>query len=234
MRSDPKSPPDPGNVVALVPAAGSGTRLGLGPKAFLKLNGESLVQRSVRLLANAVGRILVAVPRPGIDRARRELGPAAEVHPGGATRAETVRLLFSRCTERLVVVHDPTHPFVTRDLLSRVIDSALRNGAAMAFTHLAKPCARWADGVATGSTPGRNTGCHQSPQAFHREILERALRAAGDSASEAQATWEVVARIGVPVHTVPGDESNIKITTRLDWEIARRVIMREDPSGAAR
>src|SRR6185436_19223752 len=59
----------------------------------------------------------------------------------------------------------------------------------------------------------------QTPQAFRRDILSRALTEGEsiDATDEAM----LVERLGLPVHVVPGDERNIKITTAADLQRAR-------------
>ena len=224
MKSADRPYPPLADIAALVPAAGQGTRLGMGPKAFVPVDGRTLLAWAVESLSGLVGRILIGVPAADVERARAEVGAAAEVHPGGSTRQETVRGLFSLCQERIVVLNDLVHPFVTRDLFVRVIEVADNRGAAMAFLPPQKPCGRCQDGLVTASIPAREIGFHQNPQAYHHDILARSFQRAVDDCIELQSTWELVVRTGVPVHAVPGDERNIKITTTLDWEVANKVI----------
>lgn len=212
------------DTVGLVLAAGFGTRLGLGPKAFLNLAGSNLVQRVVNTLTGCVGRILVGVPHDYLDRACSELAGLAEVYPGGASRQATVFSLFQKCSEQIVLIHDATRPFASRDLVFKVIDGARRYSAAAAFIPISIPVARYQDGFVTASIPRAEVMLPQAPQAFHREILERAYQNALNTGVEDQTTLELVLRLGIKVLAVPGDEMNIKITTLLDWEIANRVI----------
>ena len=87
-----------GTVVAMVPAAGSGERLGAGvPKAFYQLEGQTLVERAVDGLLDSgvVNTVVVAAP-PGLaDEAKLILGDKATVVAGGANRAESVRLALA-------------------------------------------------------------------------------------------------------------------------------------------
>lgn len=212
------------DISALVPAAGQGTRLGLGPKAFVQVDGRSLLAWAVDALSGVVGRILIGVPVDAVERARLEVGHMAEVYPGAPTRQETVRGLFDRAQERIVVLNDLVHPFVRRRLLVQVIEQADTHGAAMAFLPPQKPCGHYRDSVVTAATAARDIGFHQNPQAYHHEILKRSFKRAVDDGIELQTTWELVVRCGVSVKAVPGDERNIKITTPFDWEVANSVI----------
>ena len=211
--------------VGLVLAAGFGTRLGLGPKAFLKLGEGNLVHLVVNTLTSCVGRILVGVPHDYLDKARSELAGLAEVYPGGASRQATVFSLFQKCTEQIILIHDVSRPFASRDLVYKVIDGARRHGAAAPFIPTPIPVANYQDGFVTASIPISEVMLPQAPQAFHHEILERAYQNALKNGVEEQTTLELVLRLGIKVLAVPGEELNIKITTPLDWEIANKVIV---------
>src|SRR2546429_9612898 len=83
---------------AIVAAAGSGTRLGRGSKALVRLNGRTALARAVELFLSLeeVGRIVVVGPPDQLELARREveaLRPhkSVTVHAGGETRQQSVR-----------------------------------------------------------------------------------------------------------------------------------------------
>ena len=212
------------DVVGLVPAAGLGRRLGLGPKAFLKLGGDSLIGRIINILNGCVSRILVGVPTDYLDKARDELAGLAEIYPGGATRQATIFSLLQQCTEQIILIHDASCPFASGKLAARVIDIAKKDGAAVPFISTSSPVARYQAGVVNTSLPRAEIGLSQTPQAFHRELLERAYQNSFESKVETQSTWELVLRTGARITTVLGEPWNIKITTPLDWEIANKVI----------
>jgi 2-C-methyl-D-erythritol 4-phosphate cytidylyltransferase len=212
------------DVAALVPAAGVGERLGLGPKAFLSIGGVSLVKRVVTTLTGCVGRVLVGVPPGYLDKAVAELGDAAEVYPGGDSRQSTIYSLLQKCTEPIVVINDCNRPFASRALVLRVIEKARKHGAAIAFTPAVVPFASHQEGLLTSPVPSRQAVVPQSPQAFLRETLERSYQSALEKGFEAQTTWELVLRLGGKIFAVRGEETNIKITSPLDWELANKVI----------
>jgi len=212
------------DIAGLVPAAGLGTRLGLGPKAFLSIGGTTLVNRVVNTLTACVGRVLVGVPHSYLDKAIFELGGVAEVYSGGASRQSTIYSLLQKCTERIILIHDVNRPFASSALVLKVIYRARRHGVAAAFTPASIPLARYKDGFVISSIPSHEAMVPQAPQAFHRDILERAYQNAFKNGIEDQTTLELVLRLGVKVFVVEGEETNIKITSPLDWEIANKVI----------
>ena len=83
--------------VAIVPAAGSGTRLRRGePKALVPLGGRPLLAASLELLrSSGVEKIVVAGPPDRLADVRALLLHGEEAVPGGATRAESVRVAFA-------------------------------------------------------------------------------------------------------------------------------------------
>ena len=212
------------DTVALVLAAGNGTRLGMGPKAFLCLGERTLLARVVDVLSGCVGRILVGVPNTHMKKALAEVGNRAEVYPGGATRHATILTLFERTNEDTVLIHDVARPFISEGLVRRVLGAAENTGAAMAITNLNVPVVTTKNEIIQEALPRFTSGMGLTPNAFHRGILQKALRFARDNNIEGLVPFELLIAQGVPVQAVSDSEYNIKITSMLDWEIATRVI----------
>lgn len=210
-------------MAAIIPAAGGGDRLGLGPKAFLEINGEELVARVVKTVAPCVKRVLVALPESYLDRTPAVVGRLAEVYPGRQTRHQTVLSLLERCREEFVLVHDISRPFASRQLFMRVIAAAVEHGAAVTFLKSQVPAARIVDGRVAEAL--RSTEIHQTqmPLAFRREILVKSYAWAAGKGIETQSTFELVFAAGFPVQPVEGEEFNVKVATALDWAVAQMV-----------
>src|SRR5437763_1915729 len=102
-------------VVGIVPAAGTGTRLGAErPKAFVPLAGRPLLDWSLDVLRRVCERVVVAVP-PGY-----ESGPDRVA--GGAVRSASVREALAAAPEATIaVVHDAARPLVTVELVERCV-----------------------------------------------------------------------------------------------------------------
>ena len=182
------------DVTVLVPAAGSGERLGLGPKALLELNGRPVVEWVVRKAAALAGEVIVACP-PGAHPA---LDPGLRWTriDGGPTRQHSVRLLAHAASTPWVLVWDAARPFTSIALAQEVLAAAQHTGAAGAL-------------LADGS--------FQTPLAFTRELLLDAVELAEEEGWIAQSTMALVLRAGHAVATVEGDPLNIKLTTSQDW-----------------
>ncbi|NMD56896.1 MULTISPECIES: 2-C-methyl-D-erythritol 4-phosphate cytidylyltransferase [Tsukamurella] len=211
-------------VVALVPAAGLGTRLGLNvPKAFVTLLDRSLLERAVDGLfaSGVVDDVVVMVPPDMIDRAR-ELVPRARVVVGGAERTDSVRAgLAAAGDAELVLVHDAARPLTPAPMIERVV-AALRGGASAVIPVL--PVADTvkrvdADGIVEATVDRADLRAVQTPQGFTAGALRAAYAAApGELATDDAG---LVERAGGTVVTVPGDPLAMKITTAFDLRIAQ-------------
>src|SRR5687768_15677409 len=129
-------------VVALVPAAGRGLRMGGSvPKQFLSLGGEPLIIQSLRILqaAPVVDRIILAVPPTEVEYCEREIvlrhgfTKVTQVVVGGAERQDSVRCALAHVPSdvEIVLIHDAVRPFVTPRMIAEVVAAARREGAAI-------------------------------------------------------------------------------------------------------
>lgn len=209
----------PAKTAALIPAAGLGTRLGQGPKAFLDLNGRSLLARSVAALAPYVDEVVVALPEgyvlPGNIRAR--------AITGGATRQASVLALLRVTDAEVVLIHDAARPFLPPEVIAGV-RAAAETGAATAALPVADTLVR---GQVQTSPPlwGELTlrgglWAVQTPQGFRRELLLAAHLEAGRDGIQATDDAGLVARLGLPVALIPGDTRLFKVTTPGDLILA--------------
>lgn len=222
-----------GRVLAVVPAAGSGTRLGLGPKAFVQLEGETLLARAVAGLdAAGVDEIVVAVAADMLDAAREVLATSAvcagiraavQVCVGGAERTDSVRRGLAAADSvdvDVLLVHDAARCLTPAPMIRGVVQ-AVRDGAravipVLPVTDTIKHVA--ADGVVDGTPDRSRLRAVQTPQGFDPDTLRAAYDAGGDIATDDAG---LVERLGVAVHTVPGHAQALKITTPIDLDLAR-------------
>src|SRR3954454_4312391 len=105
-------------VIALVPAAGRGERLGLGmPKFWVDVDGRPLLWHAVRALSEAgVDRIVVAVGVGDTEAAAALLGRRVWVVEGGALRVASVRaaldVALTTGSAEVILVHDAAGAFM--------------------------------------------------------------------------------------------------------------------------
>ena len=202
-----------GRSAALVPAAGAGTRLGRGPKAFVRLGAATLLEHSVAALHGAVDEVIVAVPRGYEAEASALVAGRAQVVTGAATRQATVLALLRATTAEVVLVHDAARPFLPRVVVERVLAAVATSGAATAALPVADTIVSTADGT---TLPREDLRAVQTPQGFGRELLLRAHEAALAAGVEATDDAALVRRLGVRVSIVEGSTFLHKVTTADD------------------
>ena len=212
--------------VAIVPAAGSGERLGAGiPKAFVTLDNRTMLDHAVDglLASGVIDRVVVAVPESLVSETSTLLGNRATVVAGGAERPDSVRNALAVVGDAdFVVVHDAARPLTPIEQIRRVV-AALEDGMRAVIPVL--PVidtikAVDANGAVLGTPERAGLRAVQTPQGFETALLCRAYRqttAVTDDAS-------LVENLGVPVQTVDGDPLAFKITTPLDLRLARAVL----------
>ena len=222
-------------VAAIVAAGGRGTRLGAGvPKQLLTIGGETMLARSIRLLAlhPRIDEIVVVLPadllheRPGDDLA---CGKPITVVAGGPRRQDSVKHGFDAVRGRadIVVVHDAARPFASADLVSRTIDAAVESGAALAALAASDTVKLAAEGgagdlVVERTVPRERVYLAQTPQAFRTSVLSAAIDA-GAARPEATDEAALAEAAGFRVRIVQGEPANVKITTMTDLKAAEAV-----------
>jgi 2-C-methyl-D-erythritol 4-phosphate cytidylyltransferase len=220
--------------VAVVPAAGSGQRLGADvPKAFFHLDGHTLVERAVRglLESGVVDRVVVAVPAERTGQAKLILGRDATIVAGGANRRESVSRALTAIADaeepNFVLVHDAARALTPPGLVVRVVE-ALRAGHSAVVPALPLSDTIKAvdgNGVVLGTPERAGLRAVQTPQGFATELLLRAYQRAADL-TEADFTDDasLVEHIGGQVQVVDGDPLAFKITTRWDILLAQAIV----------
>jgi 2-C-methyl-D-erythritol 4-phosphate cytidylyltransferase len=207
------------SIVGIVPAGGSGERLGADrPKAFVALGGRAMLDWSVEVLSGACDRVVVAVPHG------HECEPDRVT--GGASRSASVRnALAAAPGAELVVIHDAARPLLTPDLVQRCIAAAREADGAIAAAPIT-------DTVKEADPSGRivrtldrtSLWSIQTPQVFGADILRRAL--AVDDATLAAATDDasLVEAAGGTVVVVQAPAENLKVTTAGDLRRAEGIL----------
>ena len=228
-------------VIALIAAAGQGTRLGAEvPKAYVELRGRTLLERSVRaLLASGVVDEVIVLVSPDMEpEAARIIGridtagakdttnaaPIRLVH-GGSERADSVwaGLQAIPDDDAVVLIHDAaralTPAAMVRDVAKRVLEGAPAAVPVVPVADTIKEVA--ADAVV--STPDRSRlRAVQTPQAFRLSALRQANLDYWAQQPEFIATDDasLMEWHGERVATVPGDTLAFKITTPIDLTLA--------------
>ena len=210
----------------ILAAAGSGARFeSTVPKQFLQFQGKPIYFFALETIGELCEEIAVVVPREWLARVREEqseldLQDRVNVVRGGPSRQESVALGLMALSPGVtrVLVHDAVRPFVTRSLVGRVL-AGLQHGAACVPVLPITETVKEVDGHRVLRTLNRRRlRLAQTPQAFDREVLERALIRAAKEGISATDEATLVERAGESVYTVDGEQENIKITWNQDMK----------------
>lgn len=220
---------------AVIVGAGASQRLGGVDKVLLELAGAPVLAHTVRAFAasGAVQTIVLVLSARNLE-AGQAIGQAeagrklAAVVPGGARRQDSVRAglgALNRCD--VVLVHDAARPLITPDVVDRCVAGAAQHGAVIAAVpahdtvKLVEP-----DGRIVETLDRRRIWLAQTPQAFRRDLLERAHEQVHEDVTDDAA---MVERLGVAVHVVLGDPANLKVTTPADLALAAAILAGRAP-----
>ena len=222
--------------VAIVVAAGKGTRLGGDqPKQFHELCGVPIIIHTLRQFERSeeISEVIVVVPaeQTAVLSSLAEKFKVRKVSravAGGATRAQSVLCgLNAIGGAEIVAVHDGVRPFVTPDEIDRVVAAARTSGAAILVAPVADTIKDIENGHVKRTPPRHNLRRALTPQCFRYDLLKRAY----DRLDEAEAAGiEVtddsllVERLGAEIMAVEGSARNIKITQEGDLVLAEAIL----------
>ena len=231
MSAFPPPPQGRARVGVVIPAAGSGQRMGGLKKPWLLLGGEPVLLHALRpfVARSDVIRVAVVLSPPDLEDPPgwvEDLDPRIELVPGGDTRTASVHAGLQALPPDLdvIVVHDAARPLLERDLLTRCIDLA-RAGKGAVAGHPVVDTVKVVDGEGhVVSTPDRDRLWQaQTPQAFPAPLLRNAYTLPDRSGATDDST--LVERAGGTVLMVRASPRNLKVTTPDDLLLAERFLV---------
>lgn len=221
---------------AVIVAGGSGTRFG-ADKLTADLRGLPVVARSLLAFESAalVREIVLVARGDSLENMRAlakryHITKLAAVVPGGDTRARSscAGVMAVSPQAELIAIHDGARPLVTDRIIENALWDAYRHGAAVPAIAVRDTIKR-AENHVVRETPDRNTlFAVQTPQCFQADLIRAALLAAEKNAPEITDDCAAVERAGGQIWLSEGSEENIKITTPLDLELAKRILDRRE------
>jgi 2-C-methyl-D-erythritol 4-phosphate cytidylyltransferase / 2-C-methyl-D-erythritol 2,4-cyclodiphosphate synthase len=225
---------------AIVVAAGASTRMGGTDKLLATIGDRPLLAHAIDALATspAIGSIVVVTT----TERRRALEEGAWVAgagddritfvTGGERRQDSVRAGFLALESaapdpagtRVVLVHDGARPFVPSALVDAVMAATERYGAAIPVQPVSETLKRVVDDRVGATVDRSGLATAQTPQGVRRSLLREAL--ASDVAADG--TWTDEAALleacRIPVHVVPGEPANLKVTVPADLDRAATLL----------
>ncbi len=219
----------------LIPAAGSGKRMGCDcNKLLMDLLGQPVLAWTLRAAAASrsitwIGILGQPIDFPDFQQILTDLNLIQPVHliQGGSTRQESVYngLQALPAGADRVLIHDGARCLATPELLDRCAAS-LDQYEGMVAAVTVKDTIKVVDGaMCIRDTPDRaNLWAAQTPQGFSVPLLKKCHaegKAQGWEVTDDAALFE---RCGLPVYIVPGEETNLKVTTPVDLAIAQFIL----------
>lgn len=217
------------NIYAILLCGGSGTRMGVKEnKTLLPVGRQPAIVRCFRAFQEMTdGAVLVT--RAGEETLFAEVmqkygcSPLAIV-PGGADRqASSLRGLQALPADaQIALIHDGARPFVTGDVIRRVIDSVSQCGSGVAAVPARDTIKRAdKDGRVTETLDRSQLWHMQTPQGFFVRDLLFAHETVPVRCTDDAALMEAA---GFPVQLVAGSPDNIKLTSPEDLRMAQGML----------
>jgi 2-C-methyl-D-erythritol 4-phosphate cytidylyltransferase/2-C-methyl-D-erythritol 2,4-cyclodiphosphate synthase len=223
---------------AVVVAAGSSSRMGGIDKLMAPLAGRPLLAWSTAAIAavDTVERIVVVASPERLTSIRGAPWLPAKVTAvvaGGQRRQDSVGAGIAALEggdTGVVLIHDGARPLVTTNLVSQVIDAAAKYGAAIPVLQVSETIKRVTGSSISETIDRTDLAVAQTPQGIRRDVLRRAL---AEYPFEDSETWTDEAALleacKIPVHAVPGEASNLKVTLPADLRLAEATLIGSGP-----
>ena len=217
---------------AVVPAAGSSTRMGQD-KLLLPLGEQPVLLHTLRALDACpyiteivvVTREELIVPIGQLCR-DAALEKVRKVIVGGATRSHSVLAGLGELSPdaELAAIHDGARPLVSQAVLEAVIRRASECGAAAPAVPVKDTVTRARDGLVTATQDRAELRAVQTPQVFQVDLIKTALQKALEDGAELTDDCAAVERLGIGVALTEGDYCNLKLTTPEDLAVAEALL----------
>lgn len=210
----------------IITAAGMGKRMGTSvKKQFIELKGKPILAYTIEKFqkTDEIDDIILVSSKDDMDFCRNEIidkygfCKVRSIIEGGKERQESVYKGLKAIKEStdIILIHDGVRPFVKEKEILEVLESAVKNGAAV-LASKAKESLRYFDKDVSKSVSRENIWNVQTPQGFKKKIIfeahEKAMRDGFLGTDDAC----LVDRLGYKVDVVEGSYENIKITTQED------------------
>lgn len=222
---------------AVVPAAGSSTRMEGQDKLLLPLEEQPVLLHTLRALELCpyLAEIIVVTREDlivPVSQLCRDfmLDKVTKVMVGGAERVLSVRIGVqeARRDAALIAIHDGARPLLSREVLEEVLKKAAVTGAAAPAIPMVDTIKRAERGVVVETMDRSSLWAVQTPQVFEASLIRAALEKAVADGETLTDDCAAVERIGMKVSLTRGDRENIKLTTPFDLMVGEAIIRQRE------
>ncbi len=223
---------------AIVLAAGKGTRMNAGMnKQFMLINDRPLLAQTLAAFqsCNAIDSIILVAGREELKTCKEQIldvygfDKVDKLVSGGSERQQSVYngILELEDDCNIVVIHDGARPILPEGIIERCIEGAKIYGAVSAGMPAKETIKILNEEGFVQYTPERGkVWVTQTPQAFKRDIIEKAHETANIKGISGTDDAFLVECMGIKVKMLEGSYENIKITTPEDIIFAEAIMRR--------
>ncbi|XJZ27414.1 2-C-methyl-D-erythritol 4-phosphate cytidylyltransferase [Bacillota bacterium Lsc_1132] len=221
----------------IIPAAGQGKRMGAGKnKLLIELNGMPVFIHTLMVFEKderCDGIILAIHPQDEWEFTslleKYKITKVKGLVHGGKERQHSIyHALKTVKSNGVVLVHDGARPFIKKEFIHRLTETAETTGAAIIGVPVKDTMKKVKDAVVVETVERSSLWVAQTPQAFHMSILLKAYEQAEKDQFVGTDDASLVERIAVPVTIVEGDYDNIKLTTPEDLFFAEAILKKQN------
>ena len=224
-------------VSAVIPAAGSASRMNGLDKQFEEVCGVPVLVRSMQALSQSdwIDELVVVARSDDIPDVLAlvngyGIGKVRSVVAGGQTRQQSVMQGLEAVSGEAdyLAVHDGARPLVSQQVIADAVLSAIRYGAAAAAVPVVDTIKVADADRMICATPDRQTlYAVQTPQVFRLGRYREAAQSAREAGQDFTDDCQMLEKIGQKVYLSRGEYTNLKITTPVDLLIAQALAERQ-------
>ena len=207
----------------IIAAAGSGSRMGNSEnKIFLDIDGVPMIKATVDKFTciDGIKEIIIAYNKSDLKRIKEILSDYDVVYvEGGATRTQSVSNALKNVTCPYVLVHDAARPFVSKELIKRIMDKTVECGACIPVVDVIDTVKVVENDEVKRTLDRNKLKLVQTPQGFDTAKLIKAYNTS-KSRTDDSAVYEA---FGEKVYCAEGERTNAKITVKEDLTPVRHV-----------
>lgn len=214
----------------IIVAGGKGLRMGNDlPKQFIPIGGKPVLMRTIEAFYKFDEYVNIVLVLPVSHQEYwkslcEEYNFTIEhvIANGGETRFHSVKNGLTLVTDGLVGVQDGVRPFGSEEMIKRCFDAAREYPAVIPVIDSTDSLREVVDEDKSRIVDRSKIRLVQTPQVFEVDILKKAYQT--DFKETFTDDASVVEAMGVNVHLVKGEVTNIKITTPLDLKIGELIV----------
>ncbi len=216
-------------VSAIIPAAGSGARFG-EIKQFKLLKGRPLWAYTIApfIKSKLINEIILVVPSTYVNRIKSSkmfnvlsVDKNIKIVEGGSTRRDSVLrgVLETKKNNNIVCIHDAARPFIKKSFISETVRSCVDYDGAIVAIPSTDTIKIINNEVVIKSLDRETVWRAQTPQSFQKDKLLKSFKVQSKIKITDESTMMELS--GYSIKIIKGDIENFKITSRLDWELAK-------------